>query len=104
MQHDGVVKPGEMTSLAERAGYLQALRAGAKEFLTAPVVLEELRASKPGRALYTNVEFWSAVILEHAGVPRDLITPTFAVSPLSPDRACAMSTSCTCISGSPPRA
>lgn len=28
MQHDGVVKPGEMTSLAERAGYLQALRAG----------------------------------------------------------------------------
>ena len=34
------------------------------------VVLEELRASKPGRALYTNVEFWSAVVLEHAGIPR----------------------------------
>jgi len=44
------------------------------------VVLEELRASKPGRALYTNVEFWSAVVLEHAGIPRPLCTPTFAVS------------------------
>ena len=42
--------------------------------------LEELRASKPGRALYTNVEFWSAVVLEHAGIPRPLFTPTFCVS------------------------
>ncbi len=42
--------------------------------------LEELRASKPGRALYTNVEFWSAVVLERAGLPRELFTPTFAVS------------------------
>ncbi|MEX2393707.1 MAG: citrate synthase [Actinomycetota bacterium] len=42
--------------------------------------LEELRASKPGRALYTNVEFWSAVVLEHAGIPRQLFTPTFAAS------------------------
>ena len=56
---------------AERVSLAQVVEA---------VVLEELRASKPGRALYTNVEFWSAVILEHAGVPRDLITPTFAVS------------------------
>ena len=43
-------------------------------------VLEELRATKPGRALYTNVEFWSAVVLEHAGIPRPLFTPTFCVS------------------------
>ena len=42
--------------------------------------LEELRASKPGRALYTNVEFWSAVVMEHAGIPRPLFTPTFCVS------------------------
>jgi citrate synthase len=56
---------------AERVSLAQVVEA---------VVLEELRASKPGRALYTNVEFWSAVILEHAGVPRELITPTFAVS------------------------
>lgn len=56
---------------AERVALAQVVEA---------VVLEELRASKPGRALYTNVEFWSAVILEHAGVPREIITPTFAVS------------------------
>jgi len=42
--------------------------------------LETLRAAKPGRALYTNVEFWSAVVLERAGIPRKLFTPTFAVS------------------------
>ncbi len=43
-------------------------------------VLEELRAAKPGRALYTNVEFWSAVVLEHAGIPRPLFTATFCAS------------------------
>jgi citrate synthase len=42
--------------------------------------LEELRAAKPGRALYTNVEFWSAVVLERAGIPRQLFTPTFCAS------------------------
>ncbi len=40
--------------------------------------LEQLRAAKPGRALYTNVEFWSAVVLERAGIPRELFTATFA--------------------------
>jgi citrate synthase len=42
--------------------------------------LDALRAAKPGRALYTNVEFWSAVVLEEVGVPRALFTPTFCVS------------------------
>ena len=42
MQHDGVVKPGEMTSLAERAGYLQALRAG---FAYADLEMDGLDAS-----------------------------------------------------------
>jgi citrate synthase len=44
------------------------------------VTLEELRAAKPGRALYTNVEFWSAVVLERAGLPRKLFTPTFCIA------------------------
>ncbi len=39
-----------------------------------------LRAAKPGRALFTNVEFYSAVVLERAGIPRPLFTPTFCVS------------------------
>ena len=35
---------------------------------------------KPGRELYANVEFYAAVVLEAAGLPRALFTPTFAVS------------------------
>jgi citrate synthase len=45
-------------------------------------VLEEaalagLRARKPDRVLATNVEFWSAVVLDHAQVPPELFTPLF---------------------------
>ena len=43
-------------------------------------VLAALRAAKPGARLYTNVEFWSAVVLEAVGLPRELFTPTFAVA------------------------
>jgi citrate synthase len=40
--------------------------------------LEELRARKPDRVLATNVEFWSAVVLDRARVPHDLFTALFA--------------------------
>ncbi len=40
--------------------------------------LAELRARKPDRVLATNVEFWSAVVLDFAGVPSDLFTPLFS--------------------------
>lgn len=39
--------------------------------------LAELKARKPGRVLATNVEFWSAVILDLAEVPAALFTPMF---------------------------
>jgi citrate synthase len=39
--------------------------------------LAELKARKPDRVLATNVEFWSAVILDDAGVPPGLFTPMF---------------------------
>jgi citrate synthase len=39
--------------------------------------LEELAARKPDRVLATNVEFWSAVILDLAQVPADLFTSMF---------------------------
>jgi citrate synthase len=39
--------------------------------------LAELRARKPDRVLATNVEFWSAVVLDYAQVPPDLFTPLF---------------------------
>jgi citrate synthase len=40
--------------------------------------LAELHARKPDRVLATNVEFWSAVVLDFAEVPPDLFTPLFA--------------------------
>jgi citrate synthase len=39
--------------------------------------LAELTARKPDRVLATNVEFWSAVVLDLADVPPDLFTPMF---------------------------
>ncbi len=39
--------------------------------------LAELAARKPDRVLATNVEFWSAVVLDHARVPPELFTPLF---------------------------
>jgi citrate synthase len=39
--------------------------------------LAELHARYPDRVLATNVEFWSAVVLDYAGVPPDLFTPMF---------------------------
>ena len=40
-------------------------------------VLTEL---KPGRQLYTNVEFFAGVVMHTCGIPRDMFTPTFASS------------------------
>ncbi len=40
--------------------------------------LQALAARKPDRVLATNVEFWAAVVLDHAEVPQALFTPVFA--------------------------
>ena len=40
--------------------------------------LAELQARKPDRVLATNVEFWSAVVLDFAEVPPELFTPMFS--------------------------
>jgi citrate synthase len=40
-------------------------------------VLDEL---KPGRRLYTNVEFYAGIVMDACGVPREMFTPTFACS------------------------
>ncbi|WP_149400522.1 citrate synthase [Dictyobacter arantiisoli] len=44
---------------------------------TAQRLLDEL---KPGRRLYTNVEYYSAALMNAVGLSGDLFTPTFAVS------------------------
>ena len=43
----------------------------------AVAILEEL---KPGRKLYTNVEFYAGIVMEECGLPPELFTPTFASS------------------------
>ena len=53
---------------ARRAEVAEALEAAA---------LAELQARKPDRVLATNVEFWSAVVLDFARVPPELFTPMF---------------------------
>jgi citrate synthase len=42
--------------------------------------LEALRRKSPGRALETNVEFWSAVVLDVAEIPPELAPAMFACS------------------------
>ncbi len=63
----------EMARLADPVGFTFARRV--EELAIA--VLEE---TKPGRRLYTNVDFYSAVLLNSVGIPVDLFTPTFAVA------------------------
>jgi citrate synthase len=64
-----------------------ALAIGAPRFTLARAVeieaLARLRRAKPDRVLATNVEFWAAVVLEAAGIPRPLFTPTFAIARLA---------------------
>jgi len=53
---------------AKRAEVAEALEEAA---------LAELQARKPDRVLATNVEFWSAVVLDFAEIPSELFTPLF---------------------------
>jgi citrate synthase len=45
--------------------------------LTVLTVLADL---KPGHPLYANVEFYAGVVMDACGLPRQMFTPTFAVS------------------------
>jgi citrate synthase len=63
--------------LRRTARELRAPRLEAAEALE-QAALAELHARKPDRVLATNVEFWSAVVLDFAQVPAELFTPMFA--------------------------
>jgi citrate synthase len=43
-------------------------------------VVATLAELKPGRDLYSNVEYYAGVVMELCGVPRDMFTPTFVCS------------------------
>ncbi|MGH2504303.1 MAG: citrate/2-methylcitrate synthase, partial [Ktedonobacterales bacterium] len=47
---------------------------------TEDYAITELNRRKPDQRLYTNVEFYSAAVLNSVGLPRDLYPATFAVS------------------------
>jgi citrate synthase len=42
--------------------------------------LAALRRARPEARLFTNVDFYGAVVLEAVGLPREMFTPTFAVA------------------------
>ncbi len=44
------------------------------------VALEALRESRPTARIYTNVEFYAALLLEAVGIPPDCFTATFALA------------------------
>lgn len=44
------------------------------------IALRLVRAAHPRARLFTNVEFYSALVLEAIGLPREMFTPTFAVA------------------------
>ncbi len=43
-------------------------------------VLTVLAEMKPEHPLYANVEYYAGVVMDRCGLPRDMFTPTFAVS------------------------
>jgi citrate synthase len=63
--------------LRRTAGEIGAPRLEVAEGLE-QAALAQLAERYPDRVLATNVEFWSAVVLDYAGVPPDLFTPMFA--------------------------
>jgi citrate synthase len=44
------------------------------------IAVRVLADLKPGRELYTNVEFYAGVVMHSCGVPREMFTPTFAAA------------------------
>ncbi|HRW38317.1 MAG: CBS domain-containing protein [Acidimicrobiales bacterium] len=65
-----------LRSVAEGLGGERAELAIAVERL----IVDTLAELKPGRQLYANVEYYAGVVMEAAGLPPELFTPTFAVS------------------------
>lgn len=60
----------ELKDTSERIAFAEAVEQG---------VLEILAARYPDRRLDTNVEFYTALVLDGIGLPRELFTPAFAI-------------------------
>jgi len=66
-----------LRGMAETASTPEFFELSKKTEDRALALLEE---RKPGRRLYTNVEFYSAAVLAAVGLPGDMFPPTFAVA------------------------
>ncbi|PKQ07631.1 MAG: citrate synthase/methylcitrate synthase [Alphaproteobacteria bacterium HGW-Alphaproteobacteria-11] len=60
-----------LTNNNERLRFARMVEAGA---------LAALKKAKPGQRLDTNMEYYTAVLLEALGIPRDAVTPVFAMA------------------------
>ncbi len=69
-------RSGLLRSVAERLGGPLVAQATAIE----AEILVTLAELKPGRPLPSNVEFYAGVVMQTAGLPSEMFTPTFAVS------------------------
>ncbi|MGI9646081.1 MAG: citrate synthase [Ilumatobacteraceae bacterium] len=69
-------RSGLLREVADRLGGELVARAIAIE----AEILVTLAELKPDRPLPSNVEFYAGVVMETAGLPREMFTPTFAVS------------------------
>jgi citrate synthase len=65
-----------LREVAEGLGGPLVELAGATQDRTEALLAEH----RPGRELRVNVEFWAGVVMSLAGIPREMFTPTFAVS------------------------
>ena len=63
----------EMARVTDPQGFVLARR-------VEELALDLLQQQKPGRRLYTNVEYYFATLMSSLGLSGDLFTPTFAVS------------------------
>lgn len=66
-----------LRTLAERTSEIDFFRLAMH---VEDVALHLIHERKPGRRIYTNVEFYSAAVLHGVGLPDDLFTPSFGVS------------------------
>ena len=55
-------------------------RLGATDKVEYHAMFSSASQLEKGKAIRANVEFYTAVLLEAAGIPRDAFSPTFAVS------------------------
>ncbi|MBA3653513.1 MAG: citrate synthase [Actinobacteria bacterium] len=67
-----------LRGVAERIGPDSGLVQFAKR--VERTIVDTLAELKPGRQLYANVEYYAGVVMELAGLPRQMFTPTFASS------------------------